>query len=130
MRGTSERQLAMLSTSSPEDLIPADHPIRGIRAVVDAVLGEPDDEFDVTYARSGRPSVPPKTLLKATVLIALYSIRSERTELANQARCAPHNTRRLMPTPYHRSSYRGTPSRLGRAVGPSARRLQDRSSYD
>ena len=70
--------MAMLTTLSPEDLIPKDHPIRRIRAVVDAVLGELDGEFDAMYARSGRPSVSPEQLLKATVLMALYSIRSER----------------------------------------------------
>jgi transposase len=68
----------MLSSLSPEDLIPVDHPIRRIRRVVDAVLAELDGEFDAMYAGSGRPSVPPETLLKATVLMALYSIRSER----------------------------------------------------
>jgi transposase len=68
----------MLSTLSAEELIPTDHPIRRIRKVVDAVLAELDDEFDAMYARSGRPSVPPEALLKATVLMALYSIRSER----------------------------------------------------
>lgn len=78
MRGTPERQLAMLSTLSAEELIPADHPIRRIRKIVDAVLVELDGEFDAMYAAKGRPSVPPETLLKATVLMALYSIRSER----------------------------------------------------
>jgi transposase len=78
MRGTPDRQLAMLSTLSPEDLIPGDHPIRRIRKVVDAVLGDLDDEFDAMYAASGRPSVPPESLLKATILMAMYSIRSER----------------------------------------------------
>lgn len=78
MRGTPERQLAMLSSLSPEDLIPADHPIRRIRTVVDAVLAELDSEFASMYAQSGRPSVPPETLLKATVLMAMYSMRSER----------------------------------------------------
>jgi transposase len=68
----------MLSSLSPEDLIPADHPIRKIRVVVDAVLGELDGEFTAMYASSGRPSVPPEQLLKASVLMALYSIRSER----------------------------------------------------
>ena len=76
MRGTPDRQLAMLTTLSPEDLIPADHPIRRIRVVVDAVLAELDDEFDAMYATTGRPSVPPEQLLKATVLMAMYSIRS------------------------------------------------------
>ena len=78
MRGEPERQLAMLTTLSPEDLIPADHPIRRIRQVVDAVLADLDGEFDAMYSRAGRPSVPPEQLLKATVLMALYSIRSER----------------------------------------------------
>jgi transposase len=68
----------MLSSLSAEELIPADHPIRRIRKVVDVVLAELDGEFDAMYATSGRPSVPPETLLKATVLMALCSIRSER----------------------------------------------------
>ena len=70
--------MAMLTTLQPGDLIPADHPIRRIRVVVDAVLGELDGEFEVMYAKGGRPSVPPEQLLKATVLMAMYSIRSER----------------------------------------------------
>lgn len=78
MRGVPDPQLAMLTTLSTEDLVPGDHPIRRIRAVVDAVLGELDSEFEAMYARGGRPSVPPEQLLKATVLMALYSIRSER----------------------------------------------------
>jgi transposase len=78
MRGKPERQLAMLSSLSTEDLIPVDHPIRRIRRVIDAVLGELDGEFEAMYSRIGRPSVPPEQLLKATVLMALYSVRSER----------------------------------------------------
>ena len=68
----------MLSSLSTEDLIPSDHPIRRIRAVVDEVLASMDGEFDAMYASSGRRSVPPETLLKATVLMAMYSMRSER----------------------------------------------------
>lgn len=68
----------MLSSLSTEDLIPADHPIRRIRVVVDAVLAELDPVFDAMYAGSGRRSVPPESLLKATVLMAMYSMRSER----------------------------------------------------
>jgi transposase len=78
VRGTPDRQLSMLSSLSTEDLIPADHPIRRIRVVVDEVLAGMDAEFEAMYARSGRRSVPPETLLKATVLMAMYSIRSER----------------------------------------------------
>lgn len=78
MRGKPEQQLAMLTSLSTEDLIPKDHPIRRIRVVVDAVLAELDAEFAAMYSGIGRPSVPPEQLLKATVLMALYSLRSER----------------------------------------------------
>ena len=78
MRGTSDRQLSMLSSLSTEDLIPVDHPIRRIRVVVDTVLADLDDSFTAMYPVTGRPSVPPEMLLKATVLMAMYSMRSER----------------------------------------------------
>jgi transposase len=78
MRGSPDRQLAMLTTLSTEELIPPDHPIRRIRVVVDAVLADLDDTFHAMYAPDGRASVPPETLLKATVLMAMYTIRSER----------------------------------------------------
>jgi len=78
MRGSPDPQLAMLTTLSTEELIPPDHPIRRIRKVVDAVLADLDGVFDGMYAVGGRASVPPEALLKASVLMALYSIRSER----------------------------------------------------
>jgi transposase len=78
MRGSPDPQLAMLTTLSTEDLIPPDHPIRRIRDVVEAVLADLDDVFEAMYAAGGRRSVPPETLLKSTVLMAMYSIRSER----------------------------------------------------
>lgn len=78
VRGSQDRQTAMLLSLSPEDLIPPDHPIRRIRKVVGTVLGELDADFNAMYATGGRPSVPPEQLLKATVLMAMYSIRSER----------------------------------------------------
>jgi transposase len=78
MRGKPEQQLAMLTSLSTEDLIPKDHPIRRIRKVVDEVLVELDSDFEAMYSRIGRPSVPPEQLLKATILMALYSVRSER----------------------------------------------------
>ena len=70
--------MAMLTTVSAEDLIPADHPIRKIRVVVETVLAELDPVFEQKYATGGRRSVPPEVLLKSTVLMAMYSIRSER----------------------------------------------------
>ena len=78
MRGKPKQQLAMLSSLSTEDLIPKDHPIRRIRKVIDEVLVELDGDLDAMYSRIGRPSVPPEQLLKATILMALYSVRSER----------------------------------------------------
>lgn len=78
MRGTPERKVPMFTTVSIDALIPADHPIRRIRTIVDEVLAGLDQAFAAMYAHTGRPSVPPEQLLKATVLMALYSIRSER----------------------------------------------------
>ena len=78
MRGSTTRQATMLSTLTTDSLIPLDHPIRRIKPVVEAVLKELGPRFDAMYATTGRQSVPPEQLLKATVLMALYSIRSER----------------------------------------------------
>ena len=78
MRGTPDPQLMMLSTLRPDSLIPPDHPIRRIKPVVEAVLADLSPEFEAMYAATGRHSVPPEHLLKASVLMALYSIRSER----------------------------------------------------
>ncbi len=78
MRGTTNLQVTMLSTLTSDSLIPADHPIRRIKPVVEAVLAYLEPEFDAMYAATGRHSVPPEQLLKATVLMALYAIRSER----------------------------------------------------
>lgn len=78
MRGTTDPQTTMLSTLTPDSMIPPDHPIRRIKKVVEAVLTDLDPEFDAMYAATGRQSVPPEQLLKASVLMALYSIRSER----------------------------------------------------
>jgi len=78
MRGRNERQAKMLFGVTPEDLVPARHPIRRIRTLVDELLTELSPVFDKMYRPGGRPSIPPEHLLKATVLMALYSIRSER----------------------------------------------------
>ena len=78
MRGVEDRQQVMWTQVSVENLIPRGHPIRRIRVIVETVLDGLGSEFDAMYASTGRPSVPPEQLLKATVLMALYSIRSER----------------------------------------------------
>lgn len=68
----------MICLVSPETSVPMDHPIRALKALADAALGELSVVFEAMYARTGRPSVPPERLLKGQLLIALYSIRSER----------------------------------------------------
>jgi transposase len=78
VRGAEEHQAAMLLGAVADDLVPQDHPIRAIRRIVDGALRELSPLFDQMYAPDGRPSIPPEHLLKSLVLIALYSIRSER----------------------------------------------------
>jgi transposase len=68
----------MLLGVTPEDFIPEDHPIRRIRALTDTVLRRLSPQLSAMYSTIGRPSVPPEHLIKATLLMALYSIRSER----------------------------------------------------
>ena len=78
MRGDDERQGEVFSYINPEDRIPRDHPLRGIRAMVDRSLKELWAHFQALYARRGRPSIAPERLLRARLLQVLYSIRSER----------------------------------------------------
>jgi transposase len=78
MRGEVERQRVMLSVVSPEHRIRPDHPLRRIKAMADAELARLSPVFDAMYAERGRRSIPPERLLKACLLIALYSVRSER----------------------------------------------------
>ena len=68
----------VMVSSSADEFIPTGHPIRRIRKIVDEVLAAMDGEFTVMYSAGGRPSVPPEALLKACVLMGLYSVRSER----------------------------------------------------
>jgi transposase len=78
MRGDDREPDAMFSYVSAEERVPADHPLRAIRALVDEVLRDMSREFDGLYARVGRPSIPPERLLRAQLLQIFYSIRSER----------------------------------------------------
>lgn len=78
MRGDDERPRDMFSYIRPEERVPADHPLRPIRALVDPVLRELSPRFAALYAKTGRRSVPPEQLLRALLLQVLYSIRSER----------------------------------------------------
>jgi len=68
----------MFSYFSPESRVPAEHPLRAIKADAEAVLASLSGELDELYAEEGRPSIPPERLLKASLLIALYSVRADR----------------------------------------------------
>ena len=78
MRGKKESQVVMLSSLTPDQLVPQDHPVRLIKPIVEHALNELSPIFNQMYATNGRPSIPPEHLLKASLLIALYSVRSER----------------------------------------------------
>lgn len=78
MRGDDEQSGHLFSYLSPEQRVPADHPLRAIRRMTDAALRELRPALDALYPRHGRPSVPPEQLLRALLLQVLYSIRSER----------------------------------------------------
>src|SRR5881394_3334121 len=79
MRGDDqEQQGAMWSYVPMERRIPADHPLRRMRPMVDGLLQELSPRFDELYSRVGRPSIAPEKLLRALLLQVLYTIRSER----------------------------------------------------
>jgi transposase len=78
MRGDDEQSGHLFSYVSPEQRVPADHPLRAIRRMTDAALRDLRPALDALYSRQGRPSVPPEQLLRALLLQVLYSIRSER----------------------------------------------------
>jgi len=78
MRGKDEHQLDVFSYISPEQRVPQDHPLRSLRAMTDEALRELQPRFHKLYAKTGRPSIAPEKLLRALLLQALYSVRSER----------------------------------------------------
>jgi len=78
MRGQIEPQSTLFSYVSAEERIPAEHPLRSIKAHADEILRAMNARFEAMYEDGGRPSIPPERLLKATLLIALHSIRSDR----------------------------------------------------
>jgi transposase len=78
MRGMEEKQPEMFSYMNIEDRIPRKHPIRPFREMVNEILKSMDSDFDTLYADSGRPSIAPEYLLRASILQILFTIRSER----------------------------------------------------
>ena len=78
MRGDDQRTAHLFSYVSPEERVPADHPLRAIRALTDEALRTMSPHLAGLYARTGRPSIPPEQLLRALLLQVLYTVRSER----------------------------------------------------
>lgn len=78
MRGPDERQAILFSYRSIEDRIPADHPLRAMRRMIDPLLVELSPRFQELYSKIGRPSIPPEQLLRALLLQVLFTLRSER----------------------------------------------------
>ena len=79
MRGDDQQlQSGMFSSVALEERIPADHPLRGVRKLVDVVLAGMSKEFDGVYSEVGRPSIAPERLLRGLLLQVFYSVRSER----------------------------------------------------
>ena len=85
MRGTDHQQSHMFSYLSPEQRVRGDHPLRAVRAMVDEVLRSLSPQFSRIYAREGRPSIAPEKLLRVLVVQMLYSVRSERAQVADQS---------------------------------------------
>lgn len=78
MRGDEEKQAGVVCVVVMEQRVPQDHPLRRVREITDRVLRELSPVFDAMYSKVGRPSVPPERLLKSMLLMALYTVRSER----------------------------------------------------
>ena len=78
MRGKSKGQPDFLTVVNVESMVPRRHPIRGIKKRVDEVMRRFSPLFEELYGGIGRPSVPPEQLLKSRILMALFSVRSER----------------------------------------------------
>ena len=77
MRGHASKHGPMFLMINVEDKVPLDHPLRAVKRRCDAILADMRRDFQAAYSRMGRPSIPPEQLLKALLLQALYSIRSE-----------------------------------------------------
>jgi len=78
MRGNDTQQSAMFSYLSPDERVPANHPLRPVRAMADVALNGLSTRFDNLYAETGWPSIAPEKLPRALLLQVLYTIRSER----------------------------------------------------
>ena len=89
MRGSDQRSGALFSYVDLEARVRRDHPLRPIRAIVNAALDRLGPDFAALYSGLGRPSIPPERLLRALLLQAFYGIRSERLRSETAAASRP-----------------------------------------
>jgi len=109
MRGKDEQQLDVFSYISPEQRVPQDHPLSPLRAMTDEALRRLQPRFNKLYAKIGPPSIAAEKLLRALLLQALYSVRSERnraisghsqnSSLSHRIATSAGNLSRDMPFP-------------------------------
>src|SRR5690242_13091830 len=85
MRGSDAMQESLFTMAKLEDFVPADHPLRAIRVLVNEALGQLNSLFSTIYADTGRESIAPEKLIRALLLQVFYSVRSER-QLMEQIR--------------------------------------------
>src|SRR6478735_7504674 len=78
MRGRRNAQASMLAFVDLDERVPTKHPLRVVKMLAERALAELSPTFDAMYGTGGRPSIPPERLLKASLLISLFSVRSER----------------------------------------------------
>src|SRR5438309_11293949 len=78
MRGPDHQQSTMFSYLSPEQRVPADHPLRAVRQMADTILAQLSQLFSKMYSDIGRRPIPPEKLLRALLMQVLYRVRSER----------------------------------------------------
>ena len=116
MRGPREPQSNMLLGVTPEDLVPARHPIRRIRAIADAALSELSATVTAMYATTGRHSVPPEPLLKGTLLMgAVLAAQRAAVLRAPAIRPARRTGSACSSTPWRSSSWRQSPKKRSAA---------------
>ena len=77
MRGQVDSQGNVFHFFNVHDLVPANHPLRTMKTRADKILADMSKSFNAAYGKTGRPSIPPERLIKALLLQALYSVRSE-----------------------------------------------------
>src|SRR5450756_2249663 len=96
MRSQDIQEVALYSYISPEQRVPADHPLRPIREMVNIVLRKISGEFDKIYSLGGRPSIPPERLLRALLLQVLYTCLLYTSDAADDLLCVDLGGRRII----------------------------------